>query len=87
MDKLTLEREVALLQCTWDASLFDEMRQKFILLSQEEQIKKHFDRIESLENFIIEQDEVSSASGPATKIRTSHWHYCSMAVIGVKRRR
>lgn len=55
---MTLEREVVLLRCARDENLIDQARHKFILLSQEEKIRKLFFRIESLENFIIEQDEV-----------------------------
>ncbi len=52
-----------LLRSAMDENLFDQRRHKLILLSQEETMKKYISRIESLENFIIEQDEVSSNAG------------------------
>lgn len=56
---MTLEREVVLLRSARDENLIDQARHKFILLSQEEKLRKQIFRIESLENFIIEQDEVN----------------------------
>lgn len=58
MDKLALEREVVLLRCMRDENIFDETRQKFVLLSLKEEFENSIHRIESLESFIIEQDEV-----------------------------
>lgn len=76
MDKLSLEREVVLLRCMRDENVFDETRQKFVLLSLKEEVKKYIHRIESLESFIIEQDEVYNFHS-VTAISVS-LYFCSL---------
>ena len=62
MDKLALEREVVLLRCMRDENFFDGLRQNYVLDSLKEKWKKSLHRIECLEKFIIEQDEVKMFS-------------------------
>lgn len=50
-----------LLRSERDENVIDQTRHKFFLLSQEEKIRKQLHRIEALEDFIIEQDEVSGS--------------------------
>lgn len=76
MDKLSLEREVVLLRCIKDENVYDETRQNFVIDSLKERLKKSLDRIESLEKFIIEQDEVKTLC-----IVTSLWMYLFIIVF------
>lgn len=57
-DQLALEREVMLLRSAKTENLSDQNRNQYILSSLEQTKKRLLDRIEALEDFIIEQDEV-----------------------------
>lgn len=57
--QMSLEREVMMLRTSRAReNLTDVPRHEFILLAQDEKLKNLVDRIDALENFIIEQDEV-----------------------------
>lgn len=57
MSQLGLEKELSSLNAKCRQN-FDQKRQMFVLLSLEKKANKYIRRIETLENFIIEQDEV-----------------------------
>lgn len=61
-EKLSLEKELALLHYANDDNCIDQSRHKLILLAKEDKITKLVARIEALESFIIEQDEVIGLS-------------------------
>ena len=56
---MSLEKELALLHFVKNDNCVDQSRHQFILLAQEDKIMKLVSRIEALESFIIEQDEVN----------------------------
>ena len=61
-ERLMLEKEIMLLRSAREENLLDESRHRYVLLSLEETNKKLLSRIGTLEDFIIEQDEVRALS-------------------------
>jgi hypothetical protein len=52
-----------LLRCVRDENTLDETRMKFVLHTLKEKEEKYLHRIQSLETFIIDQDEVIAITG------------------------
>lgn len=70
-----------LLRSERDENIIDQTRHKFFLLSQEEKIRKQLHRIEALEDFIIEQDEVSGSESLSMQSNI----VCSMSPVQLTR--
>lgn len=60
LDQLSLEREVMLLRSSKEENVIDQERHEYVLLAMDAKLKDKNDRIEGLENFIVEQDSVSN---------------------------
>ncbi len=58
-DRLALEREIMSLRSEKEENITDQKRHSYIIVAQEAKKMEEAKRIEALESFIIEQDEVS----------------------------